>query len=55
MTVDAKKVHIDKVKEVRYQAFVVLAGPYPATPFPTLLMGGSGSVAPSKVPIQNRN
>ena len=46
--VDAKKIYIKKVKEVAYQAFVVLAGPYPATPFPTLLMGGPGSMAPSK-------
>ena len=45
---DARKVYIKKVKEVAYQAFVVLAGPYPATPFPTLLMGGPGSMAPSK-------
>ena len=45
---DARKVYVKKVKEVGYQAFVVLAGAYPATPFPTLLMGGPGSIAPSK-------
>ena len=48
VTVDARKVYIKKVTEVAYQAFVVLAGFYPATPFPTLLMGGPGSTAPSK-------
>ena len=48
VTVDARKVYVKKVKDVAYQAFVVLAGPYPATPFPTLLMGGPGSIAPSK-------
>ena len=37
VTVDARKVYIKKVTEVAYQAFVVLAGFYPATPFPTLL------------------
>ena len=48
VTVDARRIYVKKVKEVGYQAFVVLAGPYPATPFPTLLMGGPGSTAPSK-------
>ena len=46
--VDARKIYVRKVKEVAYQAFVVLAGPYPATPFPALLMGGPGSTAPSR-------
>ena len=38
VTVDARKVYIKKVTEVAYQAFVVLAGFYPATPFPLSLI-----------------
>ena len=46
---DARKVHVAKVKEIKYQAFLVLAGSHPATPFLTLLMGGPGSTAPTTI------
>jgi len=44
--VDARNVHISGVKNVLYQAVLVLAGDWPVTPHPTLLPGGKGSTAP---------
>merc|ERR1719233_2781481 len=46
VSVDARRVHVSDVKNVEYQAIVVLAGAWPLTPHPTLLPGGQGSVAP---------
>jgi len=46
VSVDARSVHISGVKNVPYQAVVVLAGDWPVTPHPTLLPGGKGSTAP---------
>ena len=43
---DARRVHIADVKNVKYQAIVVLAGSWPSVPHPTLLQGGRGSHAP---------
>ena len=44
--VDARRIHMADVKNVHYQAIVVLAGSWPAVPRPTLLQGGKGSHAP---------
>jgi len=44
--VDARRVHIDGVKNVQYQALVVIAGAWPPTPFPSILQGGKGTYAP---------
>lgn len=44
--VDARRIHMADVKNVHYQAIVVLAGSWPAVPHPTLLLGGKGSFAP---------
>jgi len=46
VSVDARSVHISGVKNVPYQAVLVLAGDWPVTPHPTLLPGGKGSTAP---------
>jgi len=46
VSVDARRVHISGVKNVEYQAIVVMAGYWPLTPHPTLLPGGQGSTAP---------
>jgi len=46
VSVDARSVHISGVKNVHYQAVLVLAGDWPVTPHPTLLPGGKGSTAP---------
>jgi len=46
VSVDARSVHISGVKNIPYQAVVVLAGDWPTTPHPTLLPGGKGSTAP---------
>jgi len=46
VSVDARRVHVKDVKNVEYQAIVVLAGAWPLTPHPTLLPGGQGSAAP---------
>jgi len=46
VTVDARRVHMTGVKNIEYQAILVLAGFWPLTPHPTLLPGGRGSVAP---------
>ena len=35
------------IKNVNYQAIIVLAGSWPAHPFPSLLRGGQGTYAPS--------
>ena len=35
-----------EVKNVQYQAIVVLAGSWPSVPFPSLLQGGRGTFAP---------
>ena len=44
--VDARRIHMADVKNVHYQAIVVLAGSWPPVPRPTLLQGGKGSYAP---------
>jgi len=46
VSVDARSVHISGVKNIPYQAILVLAGDWPLTPHPTLLPGGKGSKAP---------
>ena len=46
VTCDARRVHIAGVKNVEYQAMVVLAGSWPPVPFPSMLQGGKGSTAP---------
>jgi len=46
VSVDARSVYISGVKNVPYQAVLVLAGDWPVTPHPTLLPGGKGSTAP---------
>jgi len=47
VSVDARRIHIVGVKNVEYQAIIVIAGSWPTTPHPTLMPGGQGSVAPS--------
>jgi len=47
VSVDARRVHVVGVKNIEYQAIVVIAGNWPVTPHPTLMPGGQGSVAPS--------
>jgi len=44
--VDARRIHISEVKNVQYQAILVLAGSWPAIPWPSLLKGGKGTLAP---------
>jgi len=44
--VDARRIHIDGVKNVQYQALIVVAGTWPPTPFPSALQGGKGTFAP---------
>jgi len=44
--VDARKCHIVRGCELRYQAVTVFAGTWPRVPHPTLLPGGFGSFAP---------
>ena len=46
VSVDARRVHVAGLKNVEFQAVVVLAGFWPLTPHPTLLPGGQGSQAP---------
>ena len=46
VSVDARSVHISGVKNIQYQAVLVLAGDWPITPHPTLFPGGKGSKAP---------
>merc|ERR1719470_231881 len=46
VSVDARSVHISGVKNIQYQAILVLAGDWPITPHPTLFPGGKGSKAP---------
>lgn len=48
VSVDARRVHIKGLSDVRYQALTVLAGYWPPIPFPTLLMTGNGSLAPNR-------
>jgi len=47
VSVDARRVHVVGVKNIEYQAIVVIAGAWPLTPHPTLMPGGQGSVSPS--------
>jgi len=47
VSVDARRVHVVGVKNIEYQAIVVIAGFWPVTPHPTLMPGGQGSIAPS--------
>jgi len=47
VAVDARRVHIIGIKNIEYQAILVIAGNWPLTPHPTLMPGGQGSVAPS--------
>jgi len=44
--VDARRIHMSEVKNVNYQAILVLAGSWPAIPWPSLLKGGKGTLAP---------
>jgi len=46
VSVDARSVYISGVKNIPYQAVLVLAGDWPTTPHPTLLPGGKGSTSP---------
>jgi len=46
VSVDARRVHVVGVKNIEYQAIVVIAGSWPLTPHPTLMPGGQGSIAP---------
>ena len=39
--VDATIIHIDGVKNVQYQALIVVAGTCPPTQFPSALQGGT--------------
>jgi len=48
VTFDARRVHMISAKDIKYQAITVLAGYWGPIPFPTLLMTGSGSVAPKR-------
>jgi len=43
VSVDARSVHIQGVRNLPYQAVCVLAGSWPTSPYPTLLPGGQGS------------
>jgi len=47
VSVDARRVHVVGVKNIEYQAIVVIAGSWPITPHPTLMPGGQGSISPS--------
>ncbi|XP_023321034.1 uncharacterized protein LOC111695821 [Eurytemora carolleeae] len=47
VSVDARRVHVVGVKNIEYQAIIVVAGAWPKTPHPTLMPGGQGSIAPS--------
>ena len=48
VSVDAREVHIPGQEGVvQYQAVVVLAGPWPLAPCPSLLPGGDGSYSPT--------
>jgi len=44
--VDAKRCHILRGCELKYQAVTVFAGTWPRVPHPTLLPGGNGTYAP---------
>jgi len=46
VSTDARNIHISGVKNINYQAILVLAGDWPITPHPTLFPGGQGSKAP---------
>ena len=46
VSVDTRSIHISGVKNIQYQAILVLAGDWPITPHPTLFPGGKGSKAP---------
>ena len=48
VTFDARKIYMKDVREIKYQAIVVLAGSWSRLPFPTLLMTGLGSTAPNR-------
>jgi len=47
VSVDARRIHIPGVENLRYQAVIVLAASWPLTPHATLLPGGPGSYAPN--------
>ena len=47
VSVDAREVYIPGEVEVQYQAVLVLAGPWPLAPIPSLLPGGDGSYSPT--------
>jgi len=54
VAVDARRVHVVGIKNIEYQAILVIAGNWPLTPHPTLMPGGQGSVAPSyEIPSGN--
>jgi len=46
VSVDTRSIHISGVKNIQYQAILVLAGDWPITPHPTMFPGGKGSKAP---------
>eukprot|EP00092_Neocalanus_flemingeri_P016958 GFUD01018343.1.p1 GENE.GFUD01018343.1~~GFUD01018343.1.p1 ORF type:complete len:440 (+),score=159.29 GFUD01018343.1:84-1403(+) len=46
VSTDARSIHISGVRNIQYQAILVLAGDWPITPHPTLFPGGKGSKAP---------
>jgi len=55
-SVDAREVTIPGVPQVDYQALVILAGPWPKAPSPTLLPGGEGSYSPTyEVPSEGKH
>ena len=43
VVVDARKIHLEGVKDCNYQAIIVLAGAWPSHPFPSILRGGHGT------------
>lgn len=55
VSIDARKIHINGMRDISYQAIWVLAGTWPHSIHPTLLPGGAGSVYPStyQVPQQH--
>jgi len=55
-SVDARQVSVTGVPQIDYQALVVLAGPWPSAPSPTLLPGGEGSYSPTyEVPSEGKH
>jgi len=55
LSIDARKLAINGVREVEYQAIYVLAGTWPRTIHPTLVPGGLGSVFPSDYEVPDHH